>query len=450
MKNKITKYLLSCLLIFSSMIFINIGNVKASGGLSISPSTTSVKSGQNVTFTVSASSDCFVAELNLSVDSGATVIKNLSKPSLDGLNGETTTFTVKVTSNTTVTVTGISASYTTETENSAKASATISVVQDSNKSNSTNNTSSSNTTTQTPVKDTRSSENKLSSLSISAGTLSPTFSESQTSYKVELTSETQTIEVSAKAKDSKATVSGTGKHDLKIGENSIVVTVKAENGAKKTYTISIYVTEKPSVFVTLNDQNLGVLNDYSKIDTPKGFEKATEKIENQDVSVLKNENTGLTLIYLIDDSGQAGFYIFEDGKVLRKYETITILSKTYVILDVSKDIEKQDGLVRGKVTIGEVELDGWTFEDKNHENYSVVYLMNDAGEKNLYVYENTEGTLQKYVAYEQKNDNTLAYVFMGTTGLFSVTTIALFVMHRNFKKKSIASIKEYYESKNQG
>ena len=314
-------------------------------------------------------------------------------------------------------------------------------------SNPTNNN---NTTTQTPVKDTRSSENKLSSLSVSAGTLSPTFSESQTSYKVELTSETQTIEVSAKAKDSKATVSGTGKHDLKIGENSIVVTVKAENGAKKTYTISIYVTEKPSIFVTLNDQNLGVLNDYSKIDTPKGFEKATEKIENQDVSVLKNENTGLTLIYLIDDSGQAGFYIFEDGKVLRKYETITILSKTYVILDVSKDIEKQDGLVRGKVTIGEVELDGWTFEDKNHENYSVVYLMNDAGEKNLYVYENTEGTLQKYVAYEQKNDNTLAYVFMGTTGLFAVSTIALFVMHRNFNKKSIASIKEYYESKNQG
>lgn len=307
-----------------------------------------------------------------------------------------------------------------------------------------------NTTTQTPVKDTRSSENKLSSLSVSAGTLSPTFAEGTTSYKVELTSETQTIEVSAKAKDSKATVSGTGKHDLKIGENNIVVTVKAENGSKKTYTISIYVTEKPSVFVNLNNQNLGVLNDYSKVDTPKGFEKATEKLDNQDVSVLKNENTGLTLIYLIDDSGQAGFYVFEDGKVLRKYETITILSKTYVILDVSKDIEKQDGLVRGKVTIGELELDGWTFEDENHQNYSVVYLMNDAGEKNLYVYENTEGTLQKYAAYEQKNDNTLAYVFMGTTLLFAITTAAVFIMHRNFKKKSIASIKEYYESKNQG
>ena len=106
--------------------------------------------------------------------------------------------------------------------------------------------------------------------------------------------------------------------------------------------------------------------------------------------------------------------------------------------------------MRGKVTICELELDGWTFEDENHQNYSVVYLMNDAGEKNLYVYENTEGTLQKYAAYEQKNDNTLAYVFMGTTLLFAVTTVAVFVMHRNFKKRSIASIKEYYESKNQG
>lgn len=63
------------------------------------------------------------------------------------------------------------------------------------------------------------------------------------------------------------------------------------------------------------------------------------------------------------------------------------------------------------------EMKCWTFEDQEHANYSVVYLMNDAGEKNLYSYESTEGTLQKYVPSIEKNEmGMITYIFIGTSG----------------------------------
>ena len=55
-------------------------------------------------------------------------------------------------------------------------------------------------------------------------------------------------------------------------------------------------------------------------------------------------------------------------------------------------------------------------------HYTLVYLMNEAGETQLYTYEDTEGTLQKYTPVEEENDNTLTYVFIGTTALFVVST----------------------------
>ncbi len=462
MKRKILKYLLSCLMIFSTMIFIDINEVEASGGLSISPSSKSVTSGSVVTFTVSASSDYFIADLSVSVGSGGTLTQSLSKVSIDGASGETATFAVKVTANTTVTVKGTSASYSTETESSASASASITIAaaqsnnssnsssnsSSSSSSNSSSNSSSSNTTTTEDTVDTRSSENNLSSLTVSSGTLSPTFSASTTTYKVELTSETSSITVSAKAKDSNATVSGTGEHELKIGENNIIVTVVAENGSKKTYTISVYVTEEPSVYLTYNNQEFGVLSDYSTVDIPSGFEKSTTEIDGQEISILTNDTLGLTLVYLTNGE-DFGFYIYDNGEVVREYETLTINGKTYVILNIPSDLEEQDGLVKSTVTIDDIELEGWTFEDENHQNYYVVYLLNEDGERVLYSYETTEGTLQKYVSYVTPEVNhMMTYIFIGTTAIFAISTVAILCVYLRFKRKSIASIKAYYDNKN--
>ncbi|WP_082189882.1 cadherin-like beta sandwich domain-containing protein [Candidatus Stoquefichus sp. SB1] len=304
--------------------------------------------------------------------------------------------------------------------------------------------------TSTKEKDTRSTDNLLSSLTVSEGTLNPSFSSNKTSYSINLTSDITSLTIDAKAKDSKAKVSGIGKKDIVIGSQTFEVVVTAENGSKKTYAITVNVTEKPTVFTQFGNQKLGLLIDVSKVDGPKGYVGTSLELENTPITGWKNETNGLVLVYLMDESGNKNFYICENGKIMGKYETIEINGKSYTLIDIPSDIEKQDGLKRSKVKIGDLEIEGWTFEDQEHANYSVVYLMNDAGEKNLYSYESTEGTLQKYVPSIEKNEmGMITYIFIGTTVVFAATSIGLLVLYMNFKKKSISAIKDYYASKNQ-
>ena len=106
----------------------------------------------------------------------------------------------------------------------------------------------------------------LSSLSVSEGTLSPAFKAATTSYSIgEVDYSVSKLNISYKTEDSKATVSISG-NNLAVGANTVSVTVKAENGATKTYKIA--VTRKqdpnyvPSANATLKEitMNSGVLS----------------------------------------------------------------------------------------------------------------------------------------------------------------------------------------------
>lgn len=81
----------------------------------------------------------------------------------------------------------------------------------------------------------KSNINTLSSLSVSGANIN--FSENNTSYSATVSSET--IIISANAKDSRASVSGTGTKTLNYGNNTFNITVTSEDGNKKVYTINI-------------------------------------------------------------------------------------------------------------------------------------------------------------------------------------------------------------------
>ena len=99
--------------------------------------------------------------------------------------------------------------------------------------------------TSTQPEDTRSSDATLKSLSISGQTISPAFDKDTTSYTLTVPNGTKSIDVSAIANDSKATVTiSDNAKNLKEGVNPVKVTVKAENGTTKVYTIN--VTRKAS------------------------------------------------------------------------------------------------------------------------------------------------------------------------------------------------------------
>ncbi len=96
-----------------------------------------------------------------------------------------------------------------------------------------------------PVEPDKSKNSKLDSLSPSAGSLQPKFSPDKTSYTVEITEDTESIEFDYKTQDAKAKViAGGGKHNLKAGKNEIKIIVEAEDGSKTTYTVVVNKPEK--------------------------------------------------------------------------------------------------------------------------------------------------------------------------------------------------------------
>lgn len=97
--------------------------------------------------------------------------------------------------------------------------------------------------------------NDLASLNVSNATISPAFSPNVTNYTASVPFEVSKLEVAAKAADSKAKVSINSPNLTPNGTTNVTITVTAENGAKKTYTIKVYREQDPN-YVPSSDNNL--------------------------------------------------------------------------------------------------------------------------------------------------------------------------------------------------
>lgn len=91
-----------------------------------------------------------------------------------------------------------------------------------------------------------SKDNNLKSLTVSNATISPSFSAGTTSYTAEVPFEVNKLQLSALASDGKAKVSVNNPELKAGGTTNVTVTVTAENGSKKTYTIAVTRGEDPN------------------------------------------------------------------------------------------------------------------------------------------------------------------------------------------------------------
>ena len=106
-------------------------------------------------------------------------------------------------------------------------------------------------------RDARSGDKTLKALSLSAGTLSPAFTASTTSYTASVGNAVRTVTVTATANDDDASVaqSPTNPVPLSVGTNPITVTVTAEDGTTGAYTVTV-TRDAPGVS---SDATLGAL-----------------------------------------------------------------------------------------------------------------------------------------------------------------------------------------------
>ena len=111
----------------------------------------------------------------------------------------------------------------------------------------------------------KSKDNALKSLTVSNATISPKFSAGTTSYTAEVPFSVNKLDIKATANDGKAKVSVDSPNLTPGGTTKVTVTVTAENGDKKVYTISVKRAQDPN-YVPSNNNNLsGITVDGFKL-----------------------------------------------------------------------------------------------------------------------------------------------------------------------------------------
>ena len=111
----------------------------------------------------------------------------------------------------------------------------------------------------------KSKDNALKSLTISNATISPKFSAGTTSYTAEVPFSVSKLDVKATANDGKAKVSVDSPNLTPGGTTKVTVTVTAENGDKKVYTISVKRAQDPNYVPSGNNSLSGITVDGFKL-----------------------------------------------------------------------------------------------------------------------------------------------------------------------------------------
>ena len=251
----------------------------------------------------------------------------------------------------------------------------------------------------TPSAPGKSGNNALSALTVSVGTLTPAFDPAVTEYTLSLPQGTEKLTLTATPSDSNATVQGDGELTLQEGENTLPLVVTAENGDTKTYTVTAKVAQAPTLFLDYNGQRLGVVKDVSQVTPPAGFAPAEPITYSGDTLPIWTDVSGKrTLVYLMDEKTSAqGFYLFSQTTgVQSPYLPILCGSVTYIYTDIPKELSSVPGLTPATVKAFGQTLNGWTYNDASLKDFSVLYLMDDAGSYGYYTYDSREETLQRF------------------------------------------------------
>lgn len=361
-------------LIISSFILILWTLPVNAASFSMRASSTQVN--PNGTFTISVGGDC-IGRVNLSVSNGTLSTSSVWVEQ----NYQTVTVTAGGSGSVTVTATptvGFSDPDANEYNPGARSVNVPIITNNSTPNNNNNNNGSNNSTTstkpQTPTYvDNRSTNNMLSSITVSSGTLSPAFDANVSEYTIQLASDITSITVNAESSDSKARVNGIGEKTLEVGNNEIIISVIAENGAERIYKITAYVDETPQVYLKYKDKEIGVVRNLKGVIIPEGFNQIQHPINNYTINIFNNGY--FSILCGINEQNERNFYIIDTTKNECISKIIPIKINNHSLYLVDLDNEKE-GFEKDVATVNNVEIQGYKFKD-GFDNYFLLSVMNN-------------------------------------------------------------------------
>lgn len=281
-----------------------------------------------------------------------------------------------------------------------------------------------------------SSNANLSSLKLSAGSLSPAFSNDVLSYTVTVPNSVNSISISAVAADPKAKISVSGGDAVPEGNSSRVVIVTAEDGTVKKFTININraaevkATSAPSPtppttptntsgvlpIPTTDPSNLPgeleviaggailVISDKPEAVTlPTGFTEIEYTYKDRPVWAAQAVGQDILIMYLQDQANEkSGFYVYDEAlDEFSKYIILYTQANSYTLLQCPETVSIPEGYVEKTAVIDSENVTVWVpasmkYMDAEVCEFYLVYAMSQNGTKGFYVYDTLEKTFQRF------------------------------------------------------
>lgn len=443
-KIKLLLISLFCLIVFPNVVNAASGKITVSG-------TSTVVVGNNVTVTVTLSSNTLIGswEMSLNYDKSFLQLKSttaesngtrMAASSATGVKRKTYTFTFKTLKNGSTKV----------TVDSYLAYA----FEDLSQISLTSSSKTINIITQSELEASYSKNNNLKSLSIENFSLTPEFNANVLEYNAVVPENTKEINIIATPEDRKSSITGTGVQTVNQGANKFSVVVRAENGAEKVYVINVEVKDENPIDVTIGGKKYTVVKIKENLPEASFYSEYSVKINDFDIPAYKNNNTNLVLVGLKDEEGNIKLFIYDEEKnEYKEYNEIGVNKITIYPL-VSNEAIK--GYQKSKIKINDIEVEGYSYSKSS--NFVIIYGVNvETGDKGFYMYDKKMQTLisynDEYITDLNKKVELYTYIIFGFIGVLILLFIILIaVISKKNKKKKINQVKDTpkkEESKNE-
>ena len=243
---------------------------------------------------------------------------------------------------------------------------------------------------------------------LSNGSLSPAFSPKTKNYTATVDNSVTSLSISATPTNQTAKVTSvSGNDNLQVGENTITITVKAENGVTATYTIVVTrrdatdpensEAQEEKKSYEINGSNWGISTEITEEEVLQDFTLSSILIDNLEYPCLSFNNGSLDLIKMVSEDGlNTGFFVYDkDQGAIYPFAKISGEEHYVIILmpdaaDVPSDYAEVTLAIEGKADV--------TAYQKADDELYLVYCINDRGEKGWYQYDPVEETYIRYVA----------------------------------------------------
>ena len=395
-------------------------SVKA-GSFSISADKRTVNVGDTVSVTVGINN----LAGNFSISSSNNGI--LAGGKSDWFEGTTTVyFTAKASGTATITVTATDAAdFDTGNAVGGSKSVTINVVEPSRGNVSSNNNSKKNKQSYNyddtiDINKEYSSDNYLSKLSIEGYDID--FDREKQEYNLDVDEDITSINLIATPSDSNATVIGSGNIKLTDGINNIKITVVAENGNERVYTIIINVKDIDPIKVKIGKKEYTVVKKVEQLTVPDNFSPIEADIAEKKVPALYNEITGYILVGLKDSKGNIKLYVYNPKN--NKYTLYHEITFNSIKLYYTKPDKVPLGLKKKVININGEKVNAYKTGKKSE--FYLVYGMNvNNGDIGWYRYDSVDKTLQRYETRDLENLSMLNNKYLITIVILSTSILML-------------------------